>query len=204
MSTKSKFNSPLILILIITLILAVGYKTFDYLSCKKTFPKQFLHARISVGEISQKILETTRSINEKIKKINDYDLNGDSQRALVLIKDALAKNKKTYDLAFSLSEKLKEMTESLKEFHSLEEQRIAQASISLQLALIAEFINYNRLLNNFLEHLSLAIVSKNPEYRKKIEEDISKINSKALIINSLNQEYHKKMEKLDRALNLPK
>jgi len=202
MSIKIKFNSPLLIILFITIILVIGYKTSDYLLSKKTIPQKFLQARAHAGEISKKILESTYNITQKIKKINDYDLNGDSQKALELINKAIENNKKSYDLAFSLSEYLKEMTQGLKDFSSLEQQRTAQEAISLQLALIAEFINYNRLLNEFLHHLSIAISTQNSSYRKKIEEDISKINSKALIINSLNEQYHKKMEKLDKMLNL--
>ena len=202
MSNKIKLNSPLIIILIITLILAIGYLAVNSSFSKNDTPRQFLQARISTGQISQKIIKITNSINQQIKKINNYDLDGDSIKALNLIKETANNNKKAYDLAFSLSESIKEMTESLKEIHTLDGQRVAQAAISLELALIAEFINYNRLLNNFLEHLSSAIATKNNAYRKQVENDISKINSKALIINSLDKDYHKKMGELNKILNL--
>lgn len=185
------------LIVVFILLFLLSYRLLGFdIKFEQELPAEFLTAKQEAADISQRIVELTGQTNLKIKEINFFDLNDDSKNALALIEETKEKNKIAYDYAFKLSESLRRMTEVLDRVPSLEKQRLAQAAIALELALIAEFITYTKLLNDFFIHLRLAILHSDNSLRQQIERDLSAINSKILIINNLNEQYQKKMLEL--------
>jgi len=207
---QKKFKGKyLILIIAVVLIVVVfflsrqviypsksNFKTFHFYQKTFKLPERFVSAQSKASLIGQEIVEITSQTNQYIKKINILDLSGDYSEALNLIKIAREKNKQVYDLAFELSTALQEMTQSLSQFKSLEKRKIAQSAISLELALISEFLNYTRLLNDFFSHLSIAISTNDFNSRHQLEKDLTKINGKIKVINSLNQQFNQQIKKL--------
>lgn len=184
------------------ILVTIGYGIWLFMKPPARPPVEFLTARQQGTKISQKIVELTSETNQKIKEINSFDLSGDYLKALSLIEEARNKNQEAYDEAFKLSEEMRKMIESLNKISSLENRQIAMRAISLELALISDFINYTQILNRFLSNLTKAVATSNIEYRQSAEEALSELNAKTRVINSLNQQFLEEMRAFDKSFSL--
>src|SRR3989344_9248214 len=166
-------------------------------SNKEQLPPLFLEARKEASLISQKIVDLTDDVNEKIKAANLSDSNGNKNDALVSIKEARQINTEAYDQAFELSRQLQKLAESLAEIKSQNSQRSAYEAVAVELALVSEFINYTQALNTFLDNLSVAVATDSFANRRAAENYLQEVNKKANLINDLNEEFLVKMSIFD-------
>ena len=168
-------------------------------SNKEQLPPLFLEARKEASLISQKIVDLTDDVNEKIKAANLSDSNGNKNDALVSIKEARQINTEAYDQAFELSRQLQKLAESLAEIKSQNSQRSAYEAVAVELALVSEFINYTQALNTFLDNLSVAVATDSFANRRAAENYLQEVNKKANLINDLNEEFLVKMSIFDKS-----
>lgn len=156
-------------------------------------PDDFLSYRQNAAEVSEKIVALANEVNEKIKAVNISDLNGDSDSAISLIRDARNKNVAAYSEAFELSRNLENLARSLDDISSRRNQRLAYEAVAVELSLVSEFIVYTRDLNNFLDNLSRAIVTGYFTDREVALRSLDEVNNRVAKINDLNKEFSQKI-----------
>ncbi len=161
-------------------------------------PQDFIDARKSSSEVSQKIVDLTNATNGKIKSINLSDFNSETDQALISIKEARETNNEAYAQAFELSKNLQKLAESLNSIKSPISQRLAYEAVAVELSLVSEFITYTQSLNNFLDSLGRAISSNSLSERKISETYLKEVNGKVEKINNLNEEFLAKITAFDK------
>lgn len=188
------------LAIILILMVIIGYGIWFFVSKPSLKPPlEFLTARQQGAEISQKIVELTTDTNQKIKEINFSDLNGDYNKARILIEEAKNKNSEANSQAIKLADEMRKMAELLDKISKIQSRQLAIEAITLEMSLIANFIDYTATLDRFLYNLRLAITTANIKYRRLAEENLSEINDKTLKINSANQEFLDKIQAFDKS-----
>jgi len=195
------FWSLIVLLIIGCLVFIYFIWQYVFLTSRVTIPLGFLSSYQKVAKTSQDIVNFTNSARQIIKEVNSADLNANGERALSLINQARQKNNQAHDLAFELSQNLKNMAESLNQLKTLESQRLGYEAVALEFSLVSEFIAYSQSTNNFLDSLTLAIAVDNFQNRHRVSEVLKNVNQKVLLINSLNREYLNKIILLGRSLN---
>jgi len=168
-------------------------------SAPVVLPSDFLSARQEAAEVSAKIVSLTTATNEKIKSVNTSDLSGNAEAAYTLIKEARSENSDAYNEAFLLSKNIQVMAASLNQLTSLKSQRLAYEAISVELALVSEFINYTRNLNDFLDALGRALATNSFADRRAVKNRLEAVNGSVNIINSLNREFTAKIGEFDKS-----
>lgn len=195
------FWSLIVLLIIGCLVFIYFIWQYVFLTNRATVPLGFLSSYQKVAKTSQDIVNFTDSARQIIKEVNLSDLHSDYDQALSLISQARQKNNQAHDLAFELSQNLKNMAESLDQLKTLESQRLGYEAVALEFSLVSEFIAYSQSTNNFLDSLTLAIAVDNFQNRQRVSEVLKNVNQKVLLINSLNREYLNKIILLGRSLN---
>jgi hypothetical protein len=188
------------LIIILILLMAVGFGIWFFFKPPIKPPAEFLTARQQGAEISQKIVELTTDINQKIKEINFSDLNGDYNKASALIDEVKNKNQETLNQAVKLASEVQKMTESLDKISSPKSQELAMKAITTEISLLTNFMQYKGTLDQFLTNLNLAIAFSKIEYRQVAENNLTELNIKSGTINNLNQQFLEEMRVFDTSL----
>lgn len=163
-------------------------------------PPAFIKARIEASEISRRIVELTSATADKVKEVNEFDLEGDRNGALDLIGEARNNNTEAYNSAFDLSRNLQVLAESLAYLPSNKSQRLAYEAVAVELSLISEFIVYTKSLNEFLDSLDAAINTDSTTDRDAVDKMLTDVNESAYKINFLNDEFLVKMGAFDESL----
>jgi len=203
----SFFLQKNLIIWILIILLALGCAIFIYfiwhsisLSLKASPPLAFLSAYQKVSKTSKEIVDFVNETQRLIQEVNLADKSKNYDRALSLINEARQKNDETRDLAFELSQNLKEMTQSLNQLKSPKSQQLGYEAVALELALVSEFINYSQSMNKFLDTLGLTMAIDNFSNRQRVNESLRNVNQKILLINSLNRDYLNKVVLLNQSL----
>ena len=181
-------------------ILLVVFYILARLSAPVSLPPEFLSARREAASASEKIVSLTNATNNKIKAVNISDLDGNVAAARNLLEEARKDNGAAYSQAFELSQNLQRITESMQQVSSLKSQRLVYEAVSVELALVSEFITYTQNLNEFLSSLSQALATNNPSDRQLVLNNLDAVNRNVNKINLLNQEFLSKIGEFDRSL----
>jgi len=182
----------------VVILLFLVYGIFRASSQSFKLPDSFITARDEASRISQEIVDLTNQTNEIIKEANVSDLAGDRKNETVfLINKARQINNKAYDKAFELSLAVQKMAEVLSEIKNRQVQQIAYEAISLELALISDFIVYTQRLNQFFDFLTNAVLTNKKADRQATASALEEVNEKIRSVNNLNQEFLKKMAELN-------
>jgi hypothetical protein len=160
----------------------------------------FIEARKNAALVSEDIVRLASETNNKITQVNVLEIKGKTDEALALVQDARDSNKAAYGKAFELSQNLKTLAESLSEINSLREQQAAYEAIAIELSLVSEFISYTQVLNSFLDSVSLLISQDTTQNQNLVRSNMSIVNEKASIINTLNKQFLEKMKIFDGLL----
>lgn len=180
----------------------VGYGIWFFANRPVRLPAEFLAARQKGAEISQKIVELTSETGQKIKEINSLDLNGDVLRSMAMIEEAKNKNREALDQALKLTSEMQNMTESLSKIAFPKGREIIMKAVALEISLTTTFIvEYNPILDQFLNNLYKAIATSKIEYRQAAENNLSDLNAKTWAINSLNQQFLEQMRAFDQSFS---
>lgn len=161
-------------------------------------PADFLTAYREGADISQNIVRLTAETSQKIQEINSLDLNGDINAALFLIEQTANKNQETYQEAVKLSDRMRQMAETLNKISLPESQQFAVKAISAELSLIGNFIGYSQTMNQFLSNLYKAIATTKKEFRRQAENNLAELNVKTYAINNLNRQFLEAMDNFNK------
>lgn len=159
-------------------------------------PSEFLETYLKAAEISNKLVELTGSVNEKIKSINELDRNGGVGEAQRLIEEAQIDNNKAKEKALELSDYLTTLATIINDIDSVAGQRVAIEAVVIESTLIQELINYTNELDRFLETLNIAISTNSFDDRLSVQNRVDEVNQQAATINSLNKRFLNKVKEL--------
>ena len=180
----------------ITLALTVGVYALGFFGGSGQLPEEFIGFYKKSADQSQQIVELTDYVNNKIKEINELDLDGKKQEALSLIENASQANEKAREEALQLSGYLEALVNIIPKITSDENKITALQAIAIELQLVEEFVNYNKSLSGFLDTLSLAVATNSTESRLAVETQLDLVNDKSKKINYLNSQYLAKIAEL--------
>lgn len=181
-------------------IIALGVYAGVRASRTGSVSQDFLDARKDAAAVGTQIVDLTRQTGEKIRAVNYSDLSGNADQAVAFIGEAKALNQSAYTQAFELTRHLQRLASSLSTMGGSELRGKAYDAISVELALVSEFILYTQKLNVFLEHLSRAIATGYPADRAATDAALKDANEQGNKINAINEEFLTKMKAFDSSL----
>lgn len=183
------------------IVIIIGVLVYFAASGAKTaVPAGFTAARQNAAGVSQDIVALTATVNQKIQAANAAEAKGDANAVLAAVSGARTSNAEAYNKAFSLSQDLQTMAESLSTINSPQSRQLAYEAVAVELSLVSEFIAYTGSLNDFLNALSSSIASDNPANRNAVADALKTVNDKAATINQLNDEFNQKMDAFDASV----
>lgn len=191
-------RKKIFLALVATAIIALAAYFWRNAGKSNVLPPEFLAVRGETALVSQKIVDITRTTDEKIRAVNLFDFSGDPDKALAFIREARRSNGEAYDQAFELSRDLQRLAESLGEIKPTARQRLAYEAVAVELGLVSEFIVYTQYLNRFLDDLARAIATDSFKDRQVVADSLREVNQRVAQINQLNNEFLSKMEVFDK------
>ncbi len=190
-----------IAVLVIPVIVVVGFAVYAAASQNTTEPPQsFVTSRQNLATISRGIANLNQQLSAQITTIQNAKKAGDDAKALATINQAKQTNAQALQEAESFSSGLQEMSRSLSGFSSTTSQALAARAIATEISLTSEFINYSKLLDNFLTLLGGSVTNDNPTIENKIKASLDEINKKVDSINSLNQTFLQEIGTFDQSL----
>jgi hypothetical protein len=177
-----------------------GYVAWSSNRPPTQLPQDFVTARQHVGEMSQKIVEITAEVGDKVKLINRAEVNGDHEGELLLLRQARDSNAEAYQQAVALAEYLQTFASSLSKISSADSQQLAYQAVSMELSLVSEYIVYTADLNTFFDNLGKEASTGSDIDRKAVQDSLTAVNQKAADINTINQSFISKMREFDQSL----
>ena len=194
--------TPKRIVLSIVTVIVLGVGAYVAWSAHKPveLPQSFLDARQNVGAVSQKIVDITTSVGEKIKALNSAEASGDHATSSILLQQARDLNAEAYQQAVLLAGFLQKWAASLQDIPSQDSQRIAYEAVSFQLSLVSEYIVYTADLNAFFDAIGNAAATNSAANQKAVQDSLAAVNQKGFDINTINQSFVSKMKEFDQSL----
>lgn len=190
-----------IAILVAPVVVVVGFAVYAAASQNTTEPPQsFVTSRQNLASISKDIANLNQQMSEQITTIQNAKKAGDTQKALATVEQAKQTNAQALQKAESFSAGLQDMSKSLSGFTSTTSQELAAKAISTEISLTSEFIEYSKMLGNFLTLLKGSITNDNPTIENNIKVSLDEINKKVDSINSLNKTFTQEISDFDKSL----
>ena len=189
-------------ILIITVIVIGGFVLLGKLMFfpSKYVPSEFTEARLKGAAIAQKILVFSNSALASLGKISEYDQNGETAEALILISRQLLENRANQEEAIKLATQLEKMARTLPSIKPASARQHATAAVSSEVALVSRLVSYNYYLKQLFEVLRAKFNNRYSYYEAdgQVELLIVKINEEAQAINGLNNRFSAALAELDK------
>ncbi|MDO8557073.1 MAG: hypothetical protein Q7R98_01260 [Candidatus Jorgensenbacteria bacterium] len=188
----------------VLIILGIGWGVYvlsgDSGGEKVVLPLQFITARNNAAVVSKEIVDLANDTNRALKRAILLDSRDNYSQMLYLFDDARKTNKEAYTKAFTLSQELQSLAESLSGISNLRTQRLAYDAVGTELSLVSEFIAYTRSVNEFLDTLTYATPDEIQASTKKAEGLLFDISGGARKINELNATFLEKMGEFDKSI----
>jgi hypothetical protein len=164
-------------------------------------PASFVAERQAAAAMSKRIVEITESVNARIGEANRHEKAGNRDIARALMEQAHTENDEARAKAIELSGQLKQLTESLNDIRSGTSQQYGIRAISQGLALVNEYITYNRYLEVFLDTLTGSFSAPVTDAMSTaIDRSLSAVNQEATTMNHMNEVFQAAMGEFDRSL----
>ncbi len=177
---------------------------FVYLSVagsKVIVPPSFTTARQNAASVSRDIVALTTSVDQNIQAANAAEAKGDTNAIITAISNARTANAAAYEKAFTLSQNLQQMAQSLNDINSASSRQLAYEAVAVELSLVSEFIAYTGSLNDFLNTLANSIATNGlTSGNSAVAAALKVVNDKAATIDQLNREFNQKMEAFDASV----
>lgn len=178
----------------------VGYGVYAAFSpAPVSFPPAFLWAWRDAAQVSSEVVRFTDDTNRTIGAVNALDLQGDTDLALGLIREARESNRLAYGKAVELTQTLQRLAASLRDIPSVTSQRVAYEAVAVELSLVSEFIVYTESLNRFLDQVARALATNAPGDRRAVEDALREVNDRAQKINELNDTFLRTVKVVDQS-----
>lgn len=199
MDADKKRTLKLITTLVGVVALAVGISLIlPFFERSASLPSDLSDARMQAGAISTEVVRLSNEANENIKALGALKLPDEEEKAFKLLTEAESKNSEAHEKAVLLSNELKRMADGIPEVQSEKAKQILEQSVTVEISLITEFIQYSKDLNLFLGYVNALIVNGTTENRERVESAEAAINARVMKINQMNEEFLRQMEELDR------
>lgn len=197
MKFKAKPHTLIIVVILLGGFIILGKLIFFP---SRYVPREFSGARLEGAAIAQKILTFSNSALTSLEKISEYDKNGKTAEALILISRQLIENRVNQEEAIKLATQLEKMARILPTIKPASARQYATAAISSEVALVSRLVSYNDYLKQLFEVLRAKFNNRYSYHEAdgQVELLISKINEQAQAINDLNSRFNNALAELDK------
>ncbi|MCL4399826.1 hypothetical protein M1506_00945 [Patescibacteria group bacterium] len=200
-NNDNKVQKQLIFVILPVLIIAASSVYYATASQKNQEASQnILEARQGLSQISEDIAGLNSKMSDEIRAIQESRKTSDTGKTLALIKTAKDTNSLSYDKAKSLSDGLQKFSQSIGNAAVPGDQKILSEAVSDEISLTNEFMDYTKLMGNFLDLLSSSIPNDTPAIENEIKASLASINEKVDSINTLNQTLNQKISDFNKSL----
>ena len=198
MKLESRYRVLIIAMIVIGGLVLLGKMVFF----PATYvPTEFTEARLEGATIAQKIVTLSGGALASLEKISEYDKNGETAEALILISQQLIANRVNQEEAVKLSRQLEKMARFLSNIKPANARQQATEAVTSEVALVSRLISYNDYLKQLFEVLSAKFnhrYSNVYESRDQVEGLIQKVNEEAQAINEFDGRFNKALAELDK------
>jgi hypothetical protein len=191
MSSRAK------IITVFAIMVLMGTGVFALLKQQNQVPQSFVEARSEGAAIAANIVALSNQSAASLQQVNKLDEQGKYTDALTETTDLVAQSQKLRDQAVALSTQIGNMTKALTAVNSFEAQQDALESISSQLALITQLVNYSNDLDKLLITLQNHFTGKTWQANDVVAL-INQINLDVTAINSFNNQATQAMAQFDK------
>ncbi len=183
------------IILSVTVVLLFVYFV-GLLDKSEPLPEEFVkeYREIVVG--SKEVAEISNSVADKIEEVDDLEASGKTSTALQLIEEARALNEKARNKASKLLFQLENLTEMTLRIESHKQKKELAEAVQTELALVSEFVGYTSNVDEFLDSLSIAVVSDEKVDKSVVRRNLQLVNEKRQTINDLSDRFLAKASQL--------
>ena len=176
--------------IVISFAVLVGFVYFvDFLNKEEPLPLNFVEKYKEAVTGSKEVTEISNSVAQKIERVDDLQSTGKTSVALDLIDEAKLENEEAEEKASRLLSKLKDLTEMVLKIESSKQKKELVSAIQAELVFMEEFINYTSDMNNFLDSLSISVVSLNNLDEVEVRKNLELVNKKRKTINDLSNRF---------------
>jgi len=176
--------------IVISFAVLVGFVYFvDFLKKEEPLPENFVEKYKEAVTGSKEVTEISNSVAQKIERVDDLQSTGKTSVALDLIDEAKLENEEAEEKASRLLSKLKDLTEMVLKIESSKQKKELVSAIQAELVFMEEFINYTSDMNNFLDSLSISVVSLNNLDEVEVRKNLELVNKKRKTINDLSNRF---------------
>lgn len=184
----------------ISIALGFGiYLLFSNIEISKKFlPEEFSEARIKGAALAKNIVDLSSESLRSLTEIAEYDEEGNSSEALILISKEVIKNRATRDEAIKLSSQLEKMARSLTDIEPTHARILATEAVSSEVALVSRLISYNDYLLQLFETLEKKFLKPAVNSDGRVVELIKKINEESSAINQFNYRFNESLAEFDK------
>ena len=183
------------------LLFAVLYSVYAFSDQEPVvLSQQFVVSRNNAADVGKEIVDLANETNRILRRVTLLNPQGEYRDILLLLDQAKTANDDAYRRAFTLSQYLRELTESLGSISSIDSQRLAYEAVATELSLVSEFITYTNYISSFLDLLSYSTPAEIETKAKQAENILGEINTSSKKINDLNSDFLMLMGKFDKSL----
>jgi len=194
-----RFSRRTKLVAAFIIVIAVGYGLVLLWQSENQVPVAFVNARAQGAIIAQNIVNISGQSNATLAEVNADDAKGDYADALTLVSGMVTQSEDLRNQAVDLSNQIEQMTQSLSDINSFEARQAALNSISSNLALINQLINYSGDLGNLLDALQARFTGQGKSVNNaEIQGFVSQINTDVNAINNFNAQATTAMQEFDK------
>jgi hypothetical protein len=176
--------------IIISFAVLVGFVYFvDFLNKEEPLPLNFVEKYKEAITGSREVAEISNSVADKVERVDDLQSTGKISAALDLIDEAKLENEEAEEKASHLLSSLKDLTEMVLKIESSKQKKELISVVQAELIFMEEFIDYTSDMNNFLDSLSIAVVSLNNLDEAEVRKNLEVVNEKRKTINDLSDRF---------------
>jgi hypothetical protein len=178
---------------------AIGSGIFALFSRSNPVPQAFIEARSQGAAIAANIVNLSNQSTAELGTVNELDKQGNYTDALTMTTDLVTQSQKLRDQAVALSNQISAMTQALSSVDSLEARQAALESITSQLAIITQLINYSNDLDKLLLTLQGHFTGQTVK-AGDVQALVNQINLDVVAINNFNTQATQAMAQFDKVV----
>jgi len=199
MTIKYKVNVRVLIgaaIILAGILLLVKFFIFPV----KSVPIEFSDARLKGAKIARQIVILANNTIKSLETIAEYDKQGNTADALILISNQLLSNRDSQEAAIKLSSQLEHMARNAARIKPSSARQAAMAAITAEVALVSHLISYNDYLKQLLEVLRLKLTTTKNYSDTQVEDLIGRMNEEAQAINDFDRRFNQALAEFDKII----
>ena len=179
-------------------ILGVGF-LFTQVSGGNYIPAKFFEERIAGAGAAKNVARLVADSLANLQKIEAADKIGDFSRALELVSYEQSNRQEKQNAALVLSSDLEAMARTTNDITPSEARQLSVEAVSTGVAMVSRLIDYNGLLDQLFNALSIKFSSRGKQAPGvSVTDLISQLNTDSQTINDLNQKFNSLLDQFDQ------